>query len=122
MLQLLADHGVRASANGGFTRKYDPFFCVTWPFRDESFEREWKALTCSALLIRAAESGVLPVARFDAMLAAQPGATGVTVAASGHVLPVDRPLELADALEGFLHEEVFEDIELGREREFLDIP
>ena len=65
---------------------------------------------------------VLSVEAFESMLAAQPLATGMTIEGSGHLLPLDRPIALADALEGFLHEEALDAEIIGEAREALEIP
>ncbi len=107
LLELYADHSVRPAAEG-LSRKHDPRFCTWWPFRDERYDADWAALTSPTLLVRAGQSPVLEPQQFTAMLEVQSRASGVTVEGSGHLLPLDRPIELADALETFLHEEALD--------------
>lgn len=122
LVELVADHSVRPDAGGGLVRKHDERFITAWPFREETYDADWRALSCPVLLLRAADSPVLGVEQFEAMLAAQPGAEGLTIEGSGHLLPLDRPISVADALEGFLHEAALDAAVIGEAREALDIP
>lgn len=122
LLELVADHSVRPDPRGGLVRKHDERFISRWPFRDERYDADWAGLSAPVLLLRAADSAVLSVEAFESMLAAQPLATGMTIEGSGHLLPLDRPIALADALEGFLHEEALDAEIIGEAREALEIP
>lgn len=122
LIELVADHGVRPGPDGSLVRKHDPLFLRDWPFRSESFDGDWTSIQAPTLLVRAGASSVLPAAAFEAMLAANPAATGVTIEQSGHLLPLDRPIEVADALEAFLREEALAANLIADEREVLEIP
>ncbi len=122
LVELVADHSVRPAAGGGLARKHDEVFISRWPFRGERYDADWAALTMPTLLVRAGDSPVLSVGEFEAMLAVQSRATGHTIDGSGHLLPLDRPIDLADALEGFLREEALDADFMGELHDALEIP
>lgn len=122
LVDVVADHGVRPDADGALVRKHDPRFLSEWPFRAEAYDADWAAVSAPTLLVRAAQSSVLSAAAFEAMLAANASATGTTIEHSGHVLPLDRPFDLADSLEAFLREEALDPELVGQPREALEIP
>jgi pimeloyl-ACP methyl ester carboxylesterase len=122
LLALIADHGVRPSTTGGLARTYDMQFTRRWPFRAENFDADWAAVTAPTLLVRAEHSTVFSEAEFAAMLDRQSRASGLTIAGGGDQLVVDRPIELADALETFLHEEALDASVIGDAKEMLEIP
>ncbi|MEO8541676.1 MAG: alpha/beta hydrolase [bacterium] len=64
----------------------------------------WAAVPCPALVIRGAESDVLPFETAQRMLAALPQARLATVAGVGHGIPYSKPKELAELLETFARE------------------
>ncbi len=106
LTDLVADHSVRPGPDGSLARKHDPFFERSWPDPRERFEEDWAALRSPTLLVRSASSPVLDADTFAAMLAAQPRAVGQTIPESGHLLVLDQPVAVADALESFVREEV----------------
>lgn len=87
---------------GGLTRAIDPLFLERWPFRSDDRWPELCALEIPVLVVRAEESPALP-AEVAAEMAARTGdGRLVTIASCGHLVPVERPAELAAALTGFL--------------------
>jgi len=61
----------------------------------------WQAIACPTLVVRGANSAVLPRETADEMLQAQPYARLETIAAIGHAIPEEAPAELAAILQGF---------------------
>jgi pimeloyl-ACP methyl ester carboxylesterase len=74
------------------------------------------------LLVRAGDSDVFSPEQYQAMLDVQHRASGLVIEGSGHFLPLDRAIEVADALEAFLHEEALDITVIGDAREMLEIP
>lgn len=113
MIAHLAVTGTRPDHGGNLSRGHDPYFSGHWPFRLERFDDDWARIGVPALLVRAADSPVLSSEAFAALQAARPDIAAVTVAASGHLVPVENPLGLTDALVEFLGEAGIEDVDLG---------
>lgn len=122
LVELIADHGLRAGSDGTLARKHDPLFASAWPFRAEVFDDDWRSVRCATLLVRADRSAVLDDRTFHAMLAANDQASGVVIERSGHLLPLEQPIALADALESFLHEDALDLEAFDFEREAIEIP
>jgi pimeloyl-ACP methyl ester carboxylesterase len=66
-----------------------------WPF--------WQAAECPALLVRGAESTVLPAPLAAEMVRRRPGTECVVVQGVGHQVPLQRPVETARAVERFAY-------------------
>jgi pimeloyl-ACP methyl ester carboxylesterase len=62
----------------------------------------WRAVSGPALVVRGAESSVLPAATAAAMLADQPLVRFETIPGVAHAIPLAKPAELAAVLRGFV--------------------
>ncbi|HEY8489412.1 MAG TPA: alpha/beta hydrolase [Dehalococcoidia bacterium] len=86
--------------DGRFELKYDPAAPARWEPADL-----WEALpriACPTLVIRGAESQVLPEETARRMVEAFPNARLVTVEGAGHPVPLDRPDAFERAVREFL--------------------
>jgi pimeloyl-ACP methyl ester carboxylesterase len=101
LVEHLATHSTRPGAGGSLVRKHDPFFTRVWPFHDEDSWNDLRCVSVPTLLVRAADSPVLSEETFAAMGEALPGARCQTVSDSGHLIPLENPLELVDQLGEF---------------------
>jgi len=102
MLQAMALFGTRPVADGQLARKHDRFFLSRWPFRADQRWVELAALDQPVLIVRASESPVLSAAEAGRMVGIARNASLVEVQGSGHLLPVEQPHELAEAIRAFL--------------------
>lgn len=99
-------HNLRPTADGRWTYVYDRVLRPPGqpPTRPEP-EEVWPLLariTCPTLLVRGAESAVLSEASTARMLAVIPDCRLVTVADSGHPVPLDNPAGFLAAVRPFL--------------------
>jgi pimeloyl-ACP methyl ester carboxylesterase len=101
VLAAVAALQTRPGEDGRLVRKLDPFFAERWPFRADDRWAELAALSCPVLVVRGADSPVLSREEADRMhdhdhvrLVELPGC--------GHLVPLERPAELAAALTEFL--------------------
>lgn len=110
----LARHSVRRDAQGGFVLHYDPEIVsglrrradVDLPIGDRYFEGVdlwpmWDAIRAPTLVLRGAESDVLPAATAEEMKRRGPRAEVVELAGIGHAPALMAP-EQMDAIRGFL--------------------
>ena len=102
MLQAMALFGTRPMADGKLARKHDRFFLSRWPFRADQRWVELAALEQPVLIVRAAESPVLSAAEADRMIGIARNGSLVEVEGSGHLVPVEQPHALAEAIRVFL--------------------
>ena len=102
MLQAMALFGTRPVADGKLARKHDGYFLSRWPFRADQRWVELAALEQPVLIVRAAESPVLSAADAARMVALARNGSLVEVEGSGHLVPVEQPQALADAIRTFL--------------------
>lgn len=65
----------------------------------------WSALTVPTLLVHGVESDILTDDLVARMVEARPATKVVHIDGAGHSVPLDRPVELADAVRSFLAEE-----------------
>ncbi len=101
-IELAAWGSVRPGPAGRLVRKHDPFFLSRWPFRAENHWPELGRIRCPALVVRADQSPVLSADMAERMVEQLPNGRLVDVGPSGHLVPLDAPGALADALVGFL--------------------
>jgi esterase len=106
MLRHRAQHAVRPLADGGLTWKYDRELREAlrqgrmrlptdlWP--------QWRAITCPTLLVRGAESDILPDEMAKRMVDELPTARLVVVPGAGHTVPGDQPVAFQSLLSEFL--------------------
>jgi pimeloyl-ACP methyl ester carboxylesterase len=102
MLQAMALFGTRPVAEGKLARKHDRFFLSRWPFRADQRWVELAALEQPVLIVRASESPVLSAAEAARMVGIARNASLVEVEGSGHLVPVEQPHPLAEAIRAFL--------------------
>ena len=90
------------------SRKFDP--AIARRFREQLEEGVpvradlrsiWAAIACPTLIVRGAESDVLPSEAADDMLRAQPCAWLEAIPGIGHAIPEEAPTELAAILQSF---------------------
>jgi pimeloyl-ACP methyl ester carboxylesterase len=101
MVQALASFGTRP-AEGGLARKHDPYFLQRWPFRLDDRWGELQSLEVPVLVVHAEQSYVLSAEVAERMADAIPHGSLVRVPNSGHLVPVEDPDALTDALTEFL--------------------
>jgi pimeloyl-ACP methyl ester carboxylesterase len=97
-LRLFAFRGARKLADGGYVPDYDPAIRV--PFRADfrGMERGWPtfdAITAPTLVLRGAQSHVLPADVAEEMTRRGPRATLVTIPGAGHWPALVKPAETA---------------------------
>lgn len=93
-------HSLKPAADGKVELKYDPNAPRNWDTAD-LWDR-LPAITCPVLVIRGAESEVLSAAVAEREAAAFANGRLVTIAGSGHPVPLDRPVEFEQAVRAFL--------------------
>jgi len=101
MIELTAATSFRPIEGGRLAPKHDPFFFERWPFRSDDHWDRLKEIKASALLVHAADSFVRRSVMAE-MADHLENATLVTVENSTHVIPVDNPQGLTEAISAFL--------------------
>ena len=101
MIEIAALHGTRPGEGGRLYRKRDPFFLRRWPFRADDRWAELGSLRMPVLVVHAADS-FIPREMAERMAGETPQASLVDVERSTHVVPLENPSALADALSTFL--------------------
>jgi pimeloyl-ACP methyl ester carboxylesterase len=100
-------HNLRQLPDGRWTWKYDPVLRGpnrrTYPWGD--LWRVLAKIACPTLIVRGAESPVLPQEQAARMLEMIPNARMVTISASGHTVMGDNPLEFEAKVKPFLLDE-----------------
>lgn len=100
-------HAFRAQPDGSYALKYDRRLRERFAaggLRGLDIEACWRALRCPVLLIRGAESDVLPAAVAEQMVVELPHAQLHVVSGAGHNVPVDNPAGFNAAARAFLIE------------------
>jgi pimeloyl-ACP methyl ester carboxylesterase len=85
--RLCTASGVRRAPSGACVFDYDPEICVPLEgehVQDRDLRAHWRKLPCPALVIRGAESTVLPREVAERMMSGKPNATLVEIAGVGH--------------------------------------
>jgi pimeloyl-ACP methyl ester carboxylesterase len=101
MIEIAALHGTRPGEGGRLYRNRDPVFLRRWPFRADDRWAELRSLDIPVLVAHAADS-FIPGDVAAQMAKEIPHATLVEIERSGHVVPLENPSALADALTTFL--------------------
>ncbi len=102
MLDVMAAFGTRSTEAGRLVRKHDPLFLERWPFRTDDRWGELRAIDQQLLVVHAEQSRVLSADDAERMVAEARAATLARIPECGHLVPVERPQELARALVSFL--------------------
>jgi pimeloyl-ACP methyl ester carboxylesterase len=92
----------RPSEGGHLVKKHDEMFLFRWPFRRDDLWPELRALDRPVLVVRAAESPVLPKEVAARMVGEARDGAQVEIPDCGHMIPIERPVELTAALRAFL--------------------
>ena len=100
MLRHRVEHNARQLPGGKWTFKYTQDTKLYW--QPEDLWEKIKTIRCPTLVVRGGESSVLAADVAEKMTAAIPNARLVTIAGSGHPVPLDRPQELESAVRQFL--------------------
>lgn len=93
-----------APCREGFRKKIDPALLVRWQFRDEDHWATWRRNERETLLVRGENSPVLSARDADRMVGSGARVSLTEIAGCGHLIPLERPGELASALALFLAE------------------
>jgi pimeloyl-ACP methyl ester carboxylesterase len=106
LLRARVQHGMRPLPGGGFTWKYDRGLrdlvrSGRWSDPTDLWPA-WRALACPTLLVRGAESDILPADAAAKMVEAQPNARLVEIPDAGHTVPGDQPEAFIKILHAFL--------------------
>lgn len=101
MIEVAATFGTRPGEGGRLYRKHDPYFLERWPFRSDDRWEELRSLTVPTLVVHA-EKSFIPLEIAQKMASEAKDATLVEIPDSGHLIPVENPAALADALLKFL--------------------
>jgi pimeloyl-ACP methyl ester carboxylesterase len=99
-LRLYAALSTRPAQNGGLARKHDPYFFKCWPFRRGNHWDELRSLDVPVLAVHADKSFVKGEV-MERMARETKHGRLVQVADSSHVIPLEQPKRLANALEEF---------------------
>lgn len=100
-LDAVAALQTRPAEDGRLVRKLDPRFAERWPFRADDRWAELAAVSCPVLVVRAGDSPVLSREEADRMNT-YAHIRLVEIPDCGHLVPLERPAELAAALAEFL--------------------
>jgi pimeloyl-ACP methyl ester carboxylesterase len=100
MIEIAARYGTRPGEGGRLYRKRDPYLMTRWPFRADDRWEELSGLDLPVLVVHAAQSFI--PGEVAERMAKETGGTLVEIDPSGHVVPLENPSDLADALVSFL--------------------
>ncbi|MFM0731443.1 alpha/beta hydrolase [Paraburkholderia sediminicola] len=99
LLDMVAFHSIRPIV-GGWERKHDPFFFSCWPFRRDNYWNALREIDRHMLFVHGERSFVRGAVMRQMAESARRGEF-VEIAGSGHLVPLERPMELTDALKQF---------------------
>ncbi|GAA3941279.1 alpha/beta hydrolase [Actinomadura viridis] len=91
-----------APCREGFRKKIDPVLLARWPFRDEDHWETWRREERETLLVRGEHSPVLSAGEAERMARLGARVSRAEIAGCGHLVPLERPRELASVLARFL--------------------
>ncbi|MBK7582899.1 MAG: alpha/beta hydrolase [Myxococcales bacterium] len=99
-----AERGTNALPSGERSFKHDPLHVTRgpYPFRMDSAQAFWRAITCPVLLMDGAESPFRSLENLEERVACLPGAESVTINDASHMLQRHQPEAVARALRAFL--------------------
>jgi pimeloyl-ACP methyl ester carboxylesterase len=101
-VELLAAGGTFPDPGGRILPRHDPLFDRMWPFRAEDHWGRLSSLSQPLLVVRAGNSYVLQPQDADRMAATAPAGRLVTIPDAGHLVHLERPAELAAAVDEFI--------------------
>jgi pimeloyl-ACP methyl ester carboxylesterase len=101
LIELAATRGTRPGEEGRLYRKRDPVFMRRWPFRADDRWSQLASLQMPVLVVHAANS-FIPAEVAERMDTTAAQSSLVEIARSGHVVPMENPSALAEALVEFL--------------------
>lgn len=99
LLETYAFHSIRPVV-GGWERKHDPFFYSCWPFRRDNYWNELREID-RQMLFAHGERSFVRGSVMRQMAASTRHGEFVEIAGSGHLVPLENPIELTDALKQF---------------------
>ncbi|HZZ05350.1 alpha/beta hydrolase [Paraburkholderia sp.] len=99
LLDMYAFHSIRPIV-GGWERKHDPFFFSCWPFRRDNYWNALREIDRHMLFVHGERSFVRGAVMRQMAASARRGKF-CEIAGSGHLVPLERPIELTDALRQF---------------------
>lgn len=102
MLEREAHLTLTARGPASWSKTIDPHLLARWRFRSEDHWATWESLACPTLLVRSAESAVLPEQDAREMTRRLPGSSYVEIPNTGHLVPLERPDVLAAEVASFL--------------------
>ena len=102
LLERMAAHGTRRLPNGRLTYRYDRATLAVW--EDYDVRPYLPAIPCRVLFVRGAASPVLSRETAQAISQAFPGGALVEIESAGHMVMLDNPPGLAQAVQAFLSE------------------
>ena len=95
----LAEHSAKEQADGSFILSYDPDIAAPFktaePVEDLDLWALWDATRCPTLLVRGAESDLLPAATADEMTGRGPKTELLTIDGVGHAPALMDPMQIA---------------------------
>ncbi|MGQ0668607.1 MAG: alpha/beta fold hydrolase [Actinomycetota bacterium] len=100
MVEVAAAFGTRPGEGGRLYRKQDPYFLQRWPFRADDRWDELRGLAAPVLVVHA-ENSFIPAEVAQKMATEAKDASLVEIPSSGHVIPLENPAALSEALAGF---------------------
>lgn len=92
----------RPRIGGGYERRMDPALLERWQFRGEDHWASLEKVDCDVLVVRAEHSPLLDAPTAEQMASRCRSASTRVVDDCGHLIPLERPQQLAGVLSEFL--------------------
>lgn len=105
MAETMASYGRRPGEGGSLVRAHDPFYARHWPFLSEDWWDALEQFDGPLLVVRGTDSPVCSQEQAWQMVQRACNGRLVEIGPSGHLVPLERPTELAGVLSDFIHEE-----------------